>query len=185
MQQKITFCNSISNFSLCATTGEDSGRHSACHIHQSSYQRRVTTNSCSDNCRETGNEPTMTLVFEANGQTIFPILNTSRVCFIDVSPKIWRPKVQLSYQLPEYTSEYTSDICEGIFDFECFGKCVFRPKFTWDPGKREDLIMFDQDSHNKELVKNLNMNDSINNDIWDKITDMIKEFWDCFAKGRH
>lgn len=105
------------------------------------------------------------------------MLNCSRVCLIDIPPKIWRPKVQSKYRLPEYTD----DISEGIFDFTHYGKCVFKPK-TWDSGTRDDIIYFNEKEDTKELQDNIKIGKNVSQDIKDELIQSIKDYWDCFAK---
>ncbi len=105
-------------------------------------------------------------------------MNASRVCLIDIPPKIWRPKVKSKFQLPEYAN----DISEGVFDFEHHGKCVFRPKLTWTPGKRDDIITFDAAKDMPQLLADLRIGPNVSQPIRDNIISVISEYWDCFAK---
>ena len=114
---------------------------------------------------------------EADGATTFPVLNASRVCLIDIPPKVWRPKVQSRYKLPEYTN----DISEGVFDFTHHGKCVYKPKLTWEDRQRDDIISFDEDLHMEDLLTNLRIGDT-SDEIKQELITVIKNFWDCFAK---
>ena len=85
--------------------------------------------------------------------------------------------MQSQYKLPEYAT----DIDDGVFDFKHYGNCVFRPKLQWDPGDRDDIILFDSSKHDKELQVGLKINPNVHQDINEEIIQIIKEFWDCFA----
>ena len=104
-------------------------------------------------------------------------INSCKILLIEVPPKIWRPKVQSQYRLPEYAT----DVDDGVFDYKHYGNCVFRPHRSWDPGTRRDIIIFDHSKHNDELQRSLRINDRIPASIRDKIIQSIKDFWDCFA----
>lgn len=57
---------------------------------------------------------------------------------IDIPRKVWLPKVKNEFK-PE--KQY-SDVDEGYFIFERYGRAVFRAK-PWQPGVRNDVIKFD------------------------------------------
>lgn len=85
--------------------------------------------------------------------------------------------MQSQYRLPEYATE----IDDGVFDFQHYGNCVFRPKLTWDPGERDDLIAFDPSKHMDELQSGLRINPLVDASVKDDIIQIIKDYWDCFA----
>ena len=100
---------------------------------------------------------------------------------IEVPPKIWQPRVISRYQMPIYT-----DVDNGVFEFESYGKCVFRPTYDWDAGKRTDIIVFNESSDTTELTKDLRFGKHITPENKNVITGLIKKYWDCFcAKGCH
>ena len=41
--------------------------------------------------------------------------------------------------------DYSNDIDEVVFDFQQYGKAVYRPKKTWEEGRRTDLITFNDE----------------------------------------
>ncbi len=107
-----------------------------------------------------------------------PVLNSTRVCLIDVPPKIWRPKVQSKFQLPEYTN----DISDGVFDFTPYGNCVVKPSLSWSPSARDDLIIFDESRDMPTLLADFKIGSHVADNTKKEIISVIKEYWDCFAK---
>ena len=77
---------------------------------------------------------------------------------IEVPPKIWKPKVVNKFRVPD-----NSDLDDGVFDFTNYGKCVFKPKGSWDPGTRNDIILFDSSVDSKELLKDLKLGAGLSN----------------------
>ena len=57
---------------------------------------------------------------------------------IQVTPKIWKPKIKDRYIYPYYTNY----IDEAVFDFQQYIKAVYRPKQTWEQGRYTYLITF-------------------------------------------
>ena len=100
-----------------------------------------------------------------------------KICIIEVPPKIWRPKVESRYRMPEYAT----DINEGAWDFSNYGKTVFKPKLDWQDTQRDDLINF-QDSHQDELEADLRMGTGVDKETKEEIVNIIKKYWDCFCK---
>ena len=97
---------------------------------------------------------------------------------ISIPPKIFRPKVTSQYTTPDYDTI----VDDGVFDFTNYGNCVFKPKLTWDPGDREDIIKYDPLKHEKELLENIIIGDSVD-EFWKKeIINEVINYWDCFAK---
>ena len=45
-----------------------------------------------------------------------------------------------------------------------------------------DVILFDEMSHAKELNDDLSFNDAIDKESKAEIVNIIKQYWDCFAK---
>ena len=59
---------------------------------------------------------------------------------IEVPAKIWRPKMISKYTTPDYYDDGMDD----ILDYGQYGRCLYKPEFTWDAGsKRVDIIVFD------------------------------------------
>ena len=56
---------------------------------------------------------------------------------IGLPQKIWQKKVDCALKMPVY-----DDIDDGVFEFQSYGKCVFRPHNTWKQGSRSDIIEF-------------------------------------------
>ena len=71
-----------------------------------------------------------------------------------------------------------TDIDDGVFEFELYGKYVFRPKNNWNTGERTDIIVFDESSDMEELNKDLRLGKHTIPENRIKITNMIKKFWD-------
>ena len=46
---------------------------------------------------------------------------------IEVSPKNWSPKKANKYRFPYYSDK----INDGIFDYNIYGKLLFKPKLYW------------------------------------------------------
>ena len=100
-----------------------------------------------------------------------------RICIIEVPPKIWRPKVESRYRMPEYAS----DINDGAWDFSNYGKSVYRPKLDWQDKQRNDIIDFEE-SYQAELDKDLRMGTGVDDATKQEIMSLIKKYWDCFCK---
>jgi hypothetical protein len=90
---------------------------------------------------------------------------------------VWRPKV-ISKYTPE---EYANDIDDGFFDYEVYGRAVFRPKTRWTPGTRSDIIEFVAERHTEELMKNLKVGEHVDSETKEKIISIIQKYWDCFC----
>ena len=58
--------------------------------------------------------------------------------------------------MPIYT-----DIDDGVFEFESYGKCMFRPTYKWDAGEIKDIIVFNESSDTVELTKKLRFGKNI------------------------
>ena len=71
--------------------------------------------------------------------------------------------------MPIYT-----DVDNGVFEFESYGKCVFRPTYDWDAGKRTDIIVFNESSDTTELTKDLRFGTHITPENKNVITGLIK-----------
>ena len=110
-----------------------------------------------------------------------PLHNTLHIAsclLIDLPPKIWRPKVTSKYTLPDYSN----DVDKGIFDYKCYGKCVFRPKHSWDPGTRSDIITFKKTTDSEELTNDLRIGASASKPIRTRVIILVQKYWDSFAK---
>ena len=98
---------------------------------------------------------------------------------IETPTKIWRPKVVNKY-IP---LQYSNDIDEGIFDCPEYGDAVYRPKGTTvEVPPRNDLIYFNEDNDMEELMKGLKISNTVSEATRTEVINIIKEFWDCFAK---
>ena len=98
---------------------------------------------------------------------------------IEVQPKLWHPKVTSRYRTPELDDDGVSD----ILDYAQYGKCVYKPQLDWSPGHlRDDLILFDSATHSEELNKDLSFDSTVDAETKIAVTDIIKDFWDCFIK---
>ena len=49
------------------------------------------------------------------------------------------------------TIDYSSDIDEGVFDYKCYGKAVFRSIVKWKDTERQGLISYQEDKDGEEL----------------------------------
>jgi len=87
-----------------------------------------------------------------------------------------RPRIQSEYK-PDPTYP---DVDEGHFIFEKLGKTVFRTA-SWKPGERTDIIYFNEATYGKEFSK-LKIQDSVPPQAKDIIHQLVREFWDIFAK---
>ena len=41
-----------------------------------------------------------------------------------------------------FINGYSSDVDDGIFDYTCYGKCVYRPSKPWDSGHWKYILHF-------------------------------------------
>ena len=73
-------------------------------------------------------------------------------------------------------SDYENDIDEGVFYFQKYGKEVYRPKQTWEEGKRKDLITFNAKGHNEELHKYIKLNSRVIPEIKELLIAIVKEY---------
>ena len=97
---------------------------------------------------------------------------------IEVPPKVWRPKMLNKYK----PIEYSDDIDDGVFDFETYGRAVFRPKTRWTPGdSRDDIIEFIAEKHSEELTKNFKVGENVSQEVKERLITIIKKYWDCFC----
>ena len=94
---------------------------------------------------------------------------------IEIPRKVWLPKVKNEFRPePQY-----SDVDEGYFIFQEYGKAVFRSK-PWRPGHRDDVITFDKELHNEDF-QSLKINDNIPVEVKVLLLEICKQYWDCFA----
>ena len=97
---------------------------------------------------------------------------------IEVPAKIWRPKVVSKYTIPDYEGEDVND----ILDYKQYGRCVYRNKLTWsNTSIRTDVILFDEVKHSAELKKDLKFDKDLDKETEIAITNMVKNYWDCFV----
>ena len=107
--------------------------------------------------------------------------NSGSLLIINLPPTFWQPKVVNAFKMPVY-----DDIHEGVFDYKQYGNCVFRPTFSWDSGKRTDIIAWDDSKHSAELHKGLHVGSLASAAIRLEIIAIIKRHWDCFCdEGSH
>ena len=77
---------------------------------------------------------------------------------IEVLANIWRPNVVSKYTVPDYD------------------------KLEWpNTSIRTDIILFDKDRHSAELKKDLKFDKDLDPKTEKAITDMVKNYWDCFV----
>ena len=91
---------------------------------------------------------------------------------------MWRPKVINRY-IP---TDYSSDIDEGIFDYKCYGKAVFRPIFQWKDTDRQDLISYQENKDSEELHAHIKIGEDASNEHKSTIINLVKKYWDSFCK---
>ena len=110
----------------------------------------------------------------------FTASSTRAGCFlIETPPKVWRPKVKNQY-IP---CTHTTDIDDGFFDYQCYGKTFFRPKtVTTTPSTRNDIIVFDGAADDTELESNLKVGTNVDPTFRQRVKDVIIKYWDCFCK---
>lgn len=104
-------------------------------------------------------------------------MGTADTLVIDVPPKIWRPK-QKNYFQPQETLH---DVDEGVFMFEKLGKCVFKLSEQWKDSERDDVIEFNPEKDEEELQKNFKIGTTVEPKVKERITELIKKYWDCFC----
>ena len=95
---------------------------------------------------------------------------TAHSLIIDITPKIYTLKVQNKY-IP---LDYGIKINGGIFDYNHFGKSMFKPTIDWTNHKRTDIITCSEDIDRAELEKILNINPNVTQEIRDRIISLIK-----------
>ena len=98
---------------------------------------------------------------------------------IEVPPKIWRPKVMSKYTTPDLQDDDVDD----ILNYSQYGKCVYKNDLNWsDDSCRKDIICYDDATHASELKRDLCFDESVDENIRSEITNIVKEYWDCFVK---
>ena len=94
---------------------------------------------------------------------------------IEILRKVWLPKVKNEFRPePKY-----SDVEEGHFIFEKYGKAMFRSR-PWKPGHRDDVITFDEKLHSKDF-HSLKIIENIPVEVKVSLLELCKRYWDCFA----
>ena len=94
---------------------------------------------------------------------------------ISIPKKVHRPKVVSQFEsIPSY-----SDVDEGYFLHELFGKEVFRPD-NRDTSVRNDIIVYDQVKHKKAL-DSLIIGPITTSLVRAKNIDIITLYWDMYA----
>ena len=71
--------------------------------------------------------------------------------------KVWIPKTQNRYIHPYYEN----DIHERVFYFQQYKKSVYRTKPSWEEVGYKYLIIFNDEEHNEELYKHIELNISV------------------------
>ena len=99
---------------------------------------------------------------------------------IEVPAKIWQPKVMSKYTTPVLDDDDVDD----ILNYAQYGKCVYKNNLNWsDDSCRNDIITYCDATHASELHRDLRFDESVDADLKVQITDIIKEYWDCFVKA--
>ena len=79
--------------------------------------------------------------------------------------------------------DYNTDIGDGIFDYQHYGNCVFKPTPSkWKNHSRQDIILFNQQTHQKELYDNINLDNCSSLHYTSDIMNLIQQNWDAFCK---
>ena len=97
---------------------------------------------------------------------------------IEVPSKHWRPK-QVNKYIPV---EYAEDIDDGVFDYEHYGKTMYRPKKLWKDGIRDDIILYDRAEHEDEMLKGLKIGKTVTDTTKLALIGLITKYWDCFVE---
>ena len=71
----------------------------------------------------------------------------ANILAIELSSKVWHPKVLNNY----IHMDYSNDIDEGVFEYSYCGKAVFQPNLQWADRPRSDLINFNETYNTVEL----------------------------------
>ena len=103
--------------------------------------------------------------------------NTSKFSsnIISVPRKVHRPKIVSTYEAePKY-----SDVDEGYFMHESFGKTVFRPR-NWDSAARSDVILIDDSLHGN-IFKTLAIGTTAIPASARLAKQIVENIWDVFA----
>ena len=95
---------------------------------------------------------------------------------VETDRRIWRPQVTSKYKEPDCIPDPMGDL-EILFKEH--GKPLWANKQELPP--RNDLILFDQSKHDKELHQNLQWKDCPT-EHQQEIKEIILEYWDVFAE---
>ena len=74
------------------------------------------------------------------------------------------------------------DIEEGTFDYQQYGKTVYRNKDAWKDIKREDYIFYEHKKHESEFKDNIRIGMGVAHGHKAIITGIVQKYWDCFCK---
>ena len=100
-----------------------------------------------------------------------------KLFLIKVPPKIWRPKPNNHYA----STDTYDDIDDDIFEYKPIQNIVFKLKLNWDDNPRNDIINFNPDEDTKELMKDIRIGASVTSPIQQRLLEIVKTYWDCFA----
>ncbi|MGH7974284.1 MAG: reverse transcriptase family protein, partial [bacterium] len=87
---------------------------------------------------------------------------------------MWRPKPPL-----RYTDLVTNDIDDDLFEFRKFGKSLKRSTAV-DVPPRDDIHLWNEERDHEELHKNLRVGSGVDDTTRERLTTIIKSYWDCF-----
>lgn len=79
--------------------------------------------------------------------------------------------------MPEY-----DDIRDGVFEFESYGKCVFKSNIERDKGSRTDIISYNNDMDKYKLKVDIHIGNQAIKYTREMIISIIKNYWDCICK---
>ena len=92
---------------------------------------------------------------------------------IEVQAKIWRPKVVSRYTTPNLDDK---DI-DNLLDCGQYGKCLYKPKLSWnDSSTCHDIIVFQDAHHATRLAKDLTFDTSVDKESCIPITTIITKY---------
>ena len=70
---------------------------------------------------------------------------------IEVLHKIWRPRQENKYRVPDYSD----DIDGIIFYYKVYAKSIFKPNLSWESGNIDYVIVFDNKLLLEDLIKHM------------------------------
>ena len=72
--------------------------------------------------------------------------------------------------------DYANDIYKGVFGFKQYGEAVYRPQETWKEGCYNNLIIFNDGKHFKELHKHIKLNSIVIPEIREHFITIVKKY---------